>query len=78
MPIHQSPGAALAAFAIVLALGVQHLDGAEQEPSALPLTPNDLLSVRAGRFYLDGRPFAEISFNKFDLLWQLYDTGVVR
>ncbi|MBT4818895.1 MAG: hypothetical protein HON70_24515, partial [Lentisphaerae bacterium] len=32
-----------------------------------------VLSIRDGRFYLDGRPFAEISFNKFDLLWQLYD-----
>jgi len=39
----------------------------------MPLTKNDVLSIRDGRFYLDGRPFAEISFNKFDLLWQLYD-----
>ncbi|MBT7066031.1 MAG: cellulase family glycosylhydrolase [Verrucomicrobia bacterium] len=29
--------------------------------------------MRKGRFYLDGQPFAEISFNKFDLFWQLYD-----
>ncbi len=32
-----------------------------------------MLSLREGRFYLEGQPFAEISFNKFDLLWQLYD-----
>jgi len=39
----------------------------------MSLTKDDVLSVRDGRFYLEGRPFAEISFNKFDLLWQLYD-----
>ena len=37
------------------------------------LTTNDVLSIRNGRFVLEGKPFAEISFNKFDLLWQLYD-----
>ncbi|MDP6115299.1 MAG: cellulase family glycosylhydrolase [Planctomycetota bacterium] len=37
------------------------------------LTKDDVLSIREGRFHLDGKPFAEISFNKFDLLWQLYD-----
>ncbi|RKY07641.1 MAG: hypothetical protein DRP65_10180 [Planctomycetota bacterium] len=37
------------------------------------LTCDDVLSIRGGRFFLDGKPFAEISFNKFDLLWQLYD-----
>lgn len=41
--------------------------------SGAALTRDDVLSVRGGRFYLDGQPFAEISFNKFDLLWQLYD-----
>lgn len=34
--------------------------------------PDDVLSLRDGRFHLDGRPFAEISFNKFDLMWSLY------
>jgi len=33
----------------------------------------DVLSIRDGRFYLEGKPFAEISFNKFDLFWPLYD-----
>jgi len=33
---------------------------------------NDVLTIRDGRFYLEGKPFAEISFNKFDLFWQLY------
>jgi hypothetical protein len=32
-----------------------------------------VLSVQDGRFFLQGEPFAEISFNKFDLFWQLYD-----
>ncbi|MCC6444489.1 MAG: cellulase family glycosylhydrolase [Armatimonadetes bacterium] len=41
--------------------------------AARPLTRNDVLSIRGGRFFLGGRPFAEISFNKFDLFWQLYD-----
>ncbi len=37
------------------------------------LTRDDVLSINNGRFFLDGKPFAEISFNKFDLFWQLYD-----
>jgi len=37
------------------------------------LQAHDVLSIRDGRFYLDGRPFTEISFNKFDLFWQLFD-----
>lgn len=43
------------------------------EPMGKRLTKADGLTVRDGLFYLDGEPFAEISFNKFDLLWQLYD-----
>lgn len=39
----------------------------------LGITKDDVLSIRDGRFYLDGKPFAEISFNKFDLFWQLFD-----
>ena len=37
------------------------------------LEKRDVLSMREGRFHLHDRPFAEISFNKFDLLWQLYE-----
>ncbi len=37
------------------------------------LTADEVLTIRDGKFRLDGQPFAEISFNKFDLLWQLYD-----
>jgi hypothetical protein len=37
------------------------------------LTQKDVLSIQDGRFFLEGKPFAEISFNKFDLFWQLYD-----
>jgi len=41
--------------------------------NAFALTKDDVLSIRGGQFYLDGQPFAEISFNKFDLFWQVYD-----
>ncbi len=34
--------------------------------------PDDVLRISAGRFVLSGKPFAEISFNKFDLFWQLW------
>ena len=37
------------------------------------LQPGDVLSIRDGRFYLEGKPFVEISFNKYDLFWHLYD-----
>jgi hypothetical protein len=37
------------------------------------LSPVDVLSVKNGLFYLGGRPFAEVSFNKFDLFWLLWD-----
>lgn len=37
-----------------------------------PLSKADVLSVQDGKYYLDGRPFAEISFNKFDLFWSLW------
>jgi len=48
----------------------------EAKRQVADLTPNDVLSIRDGRFFLDGKPFAEISFNKFDLFWQLYDQAV--
>ena len=37
------------------------------------LTRDDVLSVKNARFYLDRKQFAEISFNKFDLFWELHD-----
>jgi hypothetical protein len=37
------------------------------------LAQNDILRIKDGRFFLEGNPFAEISFNKYDLFWQLYD-----
>jgi hypothetical protein len=43
---------------------------------AAPITQvnrDEVLSLKEGRFFLEGKPFAEISFNKFDLFWQLYD-----
>ena len=61
---------------IVLGLGlVAGAKGEEKKVQGM-LTKDDVLSVKDGRFQLDGRPFAEISFNKFDLLWQLYDQAL--
>lgn len=40
--------------------------------SGSQLVQDDVLSIKDGRFFLDGKPFAEISFNKFDLFWQLH------
>lgn len=37
------------------------------------LTRDDVLSTKGGRYYLDHKQFAEISFNKFDLFWELHD-----
>jgi hypothetical protein len=37
------------------------------------LTRKDVLSIKDGHLFLEGEPFAEISFNKYDLFWQLYD-----
>jgi len=53
------------------------LTGAESgdrlEASPGDVTRKDVLSIQSGRFYLDGAPFAEISFNKYDLFWRLYE-----
>ena len=65
----QSPATGLALIT-ALAATCRHVDCADQVHQ---LTRDDVLSIRDGRFYLDGKAFAEISFNKFDLLWQLYD-----
>ncbi|MBN2450934.1 MAG: hypothetical protein JXR77_11125 [Lentisphaeria bacterium] len=57
--------------------GVLHAAGSplavEARTMRTALTRDDVLSIREGRFYLEGGPFAEISFNKFDLFWQLFD-----
>lgn len=37
-----------------------------------PITKNDVLSIQNGQFYFEGKPYAEISFNKFDLFWGLW------
>ena len=37
------------------------------------LTKNDVLSVQNGIYYLDGAPFVEIGWNKFDINWMLWD-----
>lgn len=37
------------------------------------LTNNDVLSVQNGVYYLDGAPFAEIGWNKFDINWMFFD-----
>ena len=40
------------------------------------ITQNDVFSVKDGKFQLNGKDFAEISFNMFDLFWCLYDERV--
>ncbi len=40
--------------------------------------PDDFLQVRGTELYLHGKPFYEISFNKFDLFWQLQDAELGR
>ena len=40
------------------------------------VTKNDVLSIQNNRFMLDGKPFAEISFNKFDLFWSLWQEAM--
>ena len=65
--------AALFVAAAILTPACRH-SGAAEPPAPVPvLSQDDVLSLRDGQFHLDGRPFAEISFNKFDLFWQLYD-----
>jgi len=65
--------AALAIAMATLTSSCGHLGTMDRGAQTMSLTKDDVLSVRHGRFYLEGRPFAEISFNKFDLLWHLYD-----
>ncbi|MDR1666144.1 MAG: Ig-like domain-containing protein [Bacteroidales bacterium] len=36
---------------------------------------SEILSVQNGHLYLGGKKFAEISFNKFDLFWKLWDAA---
>ena len=69
-PCRRAAIAALRLGAALLAICSAAASSADQ---TAPLSRKDVLSIRNGRFYLDGKPFAEISFNKFDLLWQLYD-----
>ena len=35
-------------------------------------TAEDVLTLREGQYYRNGKRFAEISFNKFDLLWTVW------
>ena len=39
------------------------------------LTQEDVLSIKDGKFYLDGRLFAEFSFNKHDLFWRICESA---
>ena len=63
LTIRPHVAAILAAIAVVLAA----LCAA---PAGARLSKDDVLSLRNGKFYLHGKPFAEISFNKFDLFWE--------
>ena len=50
----------------VLVTGCVFCYAGPADANTTALTRDDVLSIRDGRFYLDGKPFAEISFNKFD------------
>ena len=46
----------------------------ESSYTAYPtITPNHVLQVDNGIYYLDGEPFAEIGWNKFDICWLFWD-----
>ncbi|MDR3707519.1 MAG: cellulase family glycosylhydrolase [Capsulimonadaceae bacterium] len=59
--------------ALIAAFVTAVLIGACTASHAAPLTKRDVLTLRDGRFYLHGKRFAEISFNKFDLFWEPFD-----
>jgi len=40
--------------------------------SAAAVLPTDVFSLQHQQLYLDGKPYVEMSFNKFDLLWQIW------
>jgi len=41
--------------------------------SQAKVTKNDVLTIRDGKFYLEGKRFAEVGLKKYDLLWGLFD-----
>ena len=53
----------------------ERIDASDAGPrrSIPSLTKKDVLSIQNGQFFLDGKRFVELSFNKFDLFWQLYN-----
>jgi hypothetical protein len=53
-------------FAFITTIGVLSALGA-----ILPAAAGDFLGQRGTELVLDGKPFYEISFNKFDLYWQI-------
>ncbi len=40
---------------------------------AAPLSADDVFSLHGTQLYLDGKPYAEMSFDKFDLVWEIWD-----
>lgn len=52
-----------------LATGLGALEAGQEDRD---LKTTQVITWSDGRFQLDGGPFAEISFNKFDLMWSLY------
>jgi hypothetical protein len=40
------------------------------------ISKDDVISVKGNMFYLDGELLAEISFNKFDLFWAIWDSAL--
>ena len=43
------------------------------ENAAPAVQSNEVFTLQNNQFYLEGKPFAEMSFNKFDLLWGIWD-----
>ena len=60
-----------ALWVALLAIPLGVLQAESPEPSAPPDAPSRFLEKRGAVLYLDGQPFYEISFNKFDLFWQM-------
>ena len=61
-----------AVIRIIIALLAAGIADLTAETHENPLKATQVITLRDGRFQLDGGPFAEISFNKFDLMWSLY------
>jgi len=58
---------------VVTVTGAWGIGRAAEATASENATEHDVLTIREGRFFLEGKPFGEISFNKFDLFWALWN-----